>query len=142
MTEPGSEVLIRAGVPGKPGVTVAHGKPYPSTTTDVAKLLAERGLSVTYEDEKDQRSYISLYAAELWIPILQVAGSILAGASGNLLSDVIKQLLGKDKPATILHVDYTIVPRKGPKRTFKASGKADDVLRAIDKFEQEARDDG
>jgi hypothetical protein len=143
-TEPASQVLIRAGVPGKPDLKVAHGKPYPNTTTDVAKLLAERGLTVTYEDEKDQRSYVSFYAAEIWIPILQVASSILAGASGNLLSEVIKQLLGlgKEKSTdTILHVDYSIVPRKGPKKTFKASGKADDVLKAMDKFEQEARDD-
>jgi hypothetical protein len=139
--QPG-QVLIRAGIPGKPGLTVANGKPYPNTTTDVAKLLAERGLTVTYEDDKDQRCYVSFYAAEIWIPILQVASSIFAGASGSLLSEIIKQLLGKEKPAdTILHVDYSIVPRKGPKKTFKASGKADDVLKAMDKFEREARDD-
>ena len=96
-TEPASQVLIRAGVPGKPDLKVEHGKPYPNATTDVAKLLAERGLTVTYEDEKDQRSYVSFYAAEIWIPILQVASSILAGASGNLLSEVIKQLLGLGK---------------------------------------------
>ena len=141
-TEPAGQVLIRAGVPGKPDLTVAHGKPYPNTTTDVAKLLAERGLTVTYEDEKDQRSYVSFYAAELWIPILQVVSSIFAGISGNFLSDIIKELIGKEKPAdTILHVDYSIVPRKGPEKTFRASGKTDDVLKAMDKFEREARDD-
>lgn len=140
MTEPAGQVFIRAGVPGKPGLAVAHGKPYPNTTTDVAKLVAERGLTVTFEDEKDQRSYVSLYAAELWIPILEVASSIFAGISGNFLTDIIRELLGTDKPEnTILHVDYSVVPRKGPKRTFRASGKADDVLKAIDKFEREAR---
>ena len=49
MTEPAGQVLIRAGVPGKPDLTVEHGKPYPNTTTDVAKLLAERGFTVTYD---------------------------------------------------------------------------------------------
>lgn len=142
MTEPVGQVLIRAGLPGKPELTVAHGKPYPNTTTDVAKLLAERGLTVTYEDEKGQRSYVSFYAAELWIPIIQVASSIFAGIAGNFLSDIIRELIGADRPDdTLLHVEYSVVPRSGGKRTFRANGKADDVLKAIDTFEQEVRDD-
>ena len=142
MTEPVGQVLIRAGVPGKPGLTVERGKPYPSTTTDVAKLIAERGLEVTYEDEKDHRSYDSFYAAELWIPVLEVASSVLAGISGNFFSDIIRDLIGTNRPAeTILHVEYSVIPRRGTKRTFQGSGKADDVLKAIDKFEREVRDD-
>ena len=46
MTELAGQVLIRAGVPGKPDLKVDHGKPYPNTTTDMAKLLAERGLTI------------------------------------------------------------------------------------------------
>jgi hypothetical protein len=53
--KPAGQVLICAGVPGKPELTVEHGKPYPNTTTDVAKLLAEQGFYVAFEDERDQR---------------------------------------------------------------------------------------
>jgi hypothetical protein len=141
VTEPAGQVLIRAGVPGKPDLKVDHGKPYPNTTTDVAKLLAERGLTVTYEDERDQRSYVSFYAAEIWIPILEFASSIRGGISGNFFSDVIKELIGKEKPEdTIMHVELRVIPRKGPEKVFRASGKADDVLRAMDNFERDVRD--
>jgi hypothetical protein len=34
-----------------------------------------------------------------------------------------------------------VVRHKGNKNTFKASGKADDVLKAMETFEQEIRDD-
>lgn len=71
-SEHAGQVLIRAGVPGKPDLKVDHGKPYPNTTTDMAKLIAERGLTVAFEDGRDERCYVSFYAAELWIPILQV----------------------------------------------------------------------
>jgi hypothetical protein len=111
------------------------------TTTDVAKLLAERGFTVTYEDEKDQRSYVSFYAAEIWIPILEFASSILGGISGNFFSDAIKELIDKKEPAdTIMHVELRVIPRKGPEKVFRASGKADDVLRAMDNFERDVRD--
>lgn len=141
VAEPAGRVLIRAGVPGKPDLNVEQGKPYPNTTTDVAKLLAERGLIVTYEDERDQRSYVSFYAADIWIPILEFASSILGGISGNFFSDLIKELLDKEKPEdTIMHVELRVIPRKGPEKVFRASGKANDVLRAMDNFERDVRD--
>lgn len=65
VAEPAGRVLIRAGVPGKPDLNVDQGKPYPNTTTDVAKLLAERGLIVTYEDERDQFLRIVLCGGNL-----------------------------------------------------------------------------
>jgi hypothetical protein len=135
-TEAAGQVLIRAGVPGKPNLKVDHGKPYPNTTTDVAKLLAERGLTVTYDDERDQRSYVSFYAAESGFRYLSLRVRYWAG-SGNFFSDLIKELIGKEKPEdTILHLEFRVIPRKGSQKMFKTSGMADDVLRAMDKFER------
>lgn len=119
MSEHAGQVLIRAGVPGKPDLKVDHGKPYLNTTTDMAKLIAERGLIVAFEDERDERSYVAFYAAELWIPILQVTSAALAGAGGNLLSSLILELIGSGEepedevPDTILHVEYTVTDSKG-----------------------------
>jgi hypothetical protein len=143
---PGTEVLIRAGVPGKPTLKVDYGRPYPNTTTDMAKLIAERGFTVAFEDERDQRSYVSFYAAELWVPILQVTSTVLAAAGANLLSALILDLIGSTERTddkvkdTILHVEYTVVDSKGNARNFKGSGAAPDVLDAIDAFERKAID--
>jgi hypothetical protein len=80
---------------------------------------------------RDQRSCVSFYAAEIWVPILEFAISILGGISGNFFSDIIKELIGKEKPEdTILHVELRVVPRKGPEKMFKAGGKADGGLPA------------
>ena len=143
MDEPaGGQVLICAGVPGKPELAVERGKPYPNTTTDVAKLLAEHGFNVEFEDERNQRSYVSFYAAEIWLPILDFGIQIIAGGLGNLLGDLLHALLGSDSSEkTILHVEFRVKSRKGNKKVFKASGKADDVLKAIETFEREVRDD-
>jgi hypothetical protein len=50
VVKPGTEVLIRAGLPGEPSLKVDHGRPYPNTTTDMAKLIAERGLTVAVRE--------------------------------------------------------------------------------------------
>jgi hypothetical protein len=40
--------------PGLPrGPKLEHGKPCPSTTTDLAKIFAELGFSVSFEDERE-----------------------------------------------------------------------------------------
>jgi hypothetical protein len=139
---PVGHVFICAGVPGKPELTVKRGKPYPSTTTDVAKLLAEQGFDVAFEDERDQRCYTSFYAAEIWLPILQFGEEILSNGLGGLLGVLLIGLVGERKPKnTILHVEFRVVRRKGGKKTLKASGKADDVLKAMETFEREIQDD-
>jgi hypothetical protein len=46
---------------------------YPNTTVDVVKLLTEQGLSVDYVQPKEERSTLTLKAAEWWIPILTFA---------------------------------------------------------------------
>jgi hypothetical protein len=142
MDKPVGQVLICAGVPGKPELTVEHGKPYPSTTTDVAKLLAEQGFDVAFEDERDQRSYTSFYAAEVWLPVLQFGEQVLNNGLGTVLGALLLGLVGDKKPKnTILHVEFRVERHKGSKNTFKASGKADDVLKAMETFEQKIRDD-
>jgi hypothetical protein len=126
VTESVGEVLIRAGVPGKPDLKADHGKPYPNTTTDVAKLLTERGFTVTYEDERGQRSYVSFCAVEIWIPMLEFASSILGGISGNFFSDLIKAARRAARAAASARSpSLPLAPRSGGANAGRLARKAE-----------------
>jgi hypothetical protein len=90
----------------------------------------------------DQRSYTSFYAAEVWLPILQFGEQVLINGLGTVLGALLLGLVSDERPKnTILHVEFRVVSQKGNKNTFKASGKVDDVLKAMETFEQEIQDD-
>jgi hypothetical protein len=105
-----SQILICAGVPGKPGLTVEGGRPYPDTAIDMAKAIRELGLTVSFEDDREDRKYVEYKAADVWLPILQVTVDVLTGISGGLFTMLIVNLLGLDKAEeSILHVEYRLV---------------------------------
>jgi len=67
---------------------------------------------------------------------------VLSNGLGGLVGALLIGLLGKKKPKnTILHVEFRIVRAKGDRKIFKASGRVDDVLKAIETFERELQDD-
>jgi hypothetical protein len=140
MTHSESQVLICAGIPGKPGLTVEGGKPYPETAVDLAKVIREHGLTVSFEDERQERKYVEHKAADVFLPIIQVAIDILTGISSGFFTMFIADLLGLDKAEkSILHVEYRIADRRGNVEEFKANGPGKEVMEALDKFEQRLR---
>jgi len=108
---------------------------YPTSSIDIAKLARASGLTVQFDHEADHRRYQILEAAEFWLPVLQVGAGVLIGIGTNWLSDLIKDWLGSEAEESILHVDYRIVEADGTEKSVQLDGKGEDVLRAIDKFE-------
>lgn len=128
-------------VAGTPGVSAAAGEGeigrYPSSTTDIAKLLRERGLLVDFEHGRDKREYLSLHAADVWIPIIELTLETLLAVGSGLIGDVIGDWLKSgDATSSTLHVTYRVVDSDGVAQEYSAVGAADDVLRAIDRFER------
>lgn len=140
MTSDETHILICAGIPGNPDLEVEGGRPYPETAIDLAKVVRERGLTVSFEDERNHRKYVEHKAADIFLPILQVASGILEGISGGLFTMVIADLLGADDAKkSILHVEYRIVHPDGNIEEFKGVGPGEQVLEALDSFERRAR---
>ena len=140
MTSGESQVLICAGVPGMPNLAVEGGRPYPDTAIDLAKLIRERGLIVSFEDEAGRRRYVQHNAADIWLPILQVTSDLLVGISGGLFTWLILDLLGADEADnSILHVEYRIADSDGNVEEFKASGPGKEVLEALESLERQLR---
>ncbi|MET0978139.1 MAG: hypothetical protein ABWX63_04920 [Paeniglutamicibacter terrestris] len=122
---------VATPTPGKKGV-------YPPCASDFYKLLRERDVDVRFEHEKQDREYLSLHSAELWLPVLEIGGNILLAFGGSLFSDLVKDwLMLKKQPAeeTTLHVEFSVA-KDGSVHEFKADGKGVDVLRAMEEFEE------
>lgn len=132
-----------AGVPGLEAhdAGASTGR-YPAAAVDLSKLLKERGIPVTFQHERMHREYVSLHSADFWVPVLAVSSSVLVAAGGNLLSDLIRCLIGHGEPraSTQLHVQYRIVSSDGSDHTLDADGDAETVLGVIDSFEDTWRD--
>lgn len=140
MASSDSEILICAGIPDKPGLVVEGGRPYPETAIDVAKVIRERGLTVSFEDERDHRKYVEHKAADVFLPILQVVVGVLEGISGGLFTMIIADLLGPEEAKeSFLHVEYRIADSDGNMEEFKAAGPGEQVLEALDSFERRVR---
>src|SRR5262245_59423548 len=111
---------------------------YPATSLDIVKLLRARGLIAEFEHDREHRRYSVKEAAEIWLPVIVVACSVLINVGSNLLTDLIKDLLGAEAKNTVVHVDYHAVMPDGTDRQLRLDGKADDDLLAkIDRFEVE-----
>lgn len=124
-------------VPGIPGMAVetldVEGPAFPSTTTDVLKVLREQGLRVEYVDPSGPHPLISHKAADWWVPIVVFIQTGAATTVGNLLSHAIITLLGpKRAESSVLHVKVGVV-HAGQDRIewFEGHGKGADVLKAL-----------
>jgi len=136
----GADVLVLAGVPGTDAATSADelGR-YPTMTSDAVKILREHDLNVEYAHPKDRRVHDIRKGAETWIPVLLFAQSVLASAAGQLLAEMILELVGgRDKlPRARLHVRCGF-ETDGETRWFEAHGDGSDVLEALREFNKES----
>lgn len=162
-TQPPPDVTVLPGVPNMDGLTVDDGVvPFPDTTTDVVKLLRQRGISVEYSVPRDQRTYVGHKAFELWLPILEFTRDLLIGIEGGLLVELLMSYVQpaadsstpedleqsdeevgepRDTAPAILHVEWHVAKPDGERETFVANGSMPDVLDALARFEQHVRND-
>jgi hypothetical protein len=130
------DITICRGVPGAV-VSKEDEALLPIETIDMVKVIRERGFNPVFEDADDDRRYVSHNAADVWLPILQFTVQFLIGTGGGLFSMLIWDLLGKDEAEKgILHVEERVIDTDGVQHVLRATGKGEDVLRALDEFEK------
>lgn len=129
-----SQVVVLSGVPGYADEVDGVGA-YPSSTTDVMKVLREAGLSVEYRDPPNERKQVSLFGIDIWIPVLQFTQDALASGAGDLLAASIRTLFGRQSVSDgTLHVKFGREDGDGQVEWFEATGPGDEVLDAARQF--------
>lgn len=134
---PPVQVRIVGGMPNLNTKPSELGKGvYAPYASDFYKLFRERGVEVAFEHSKADREYLSLHAAEWWIPILEITESLLIATGGTLISETVREWLElrRQRPEdSVLHVEFRVLDGD-TSREFKANGNGADVLEAIDRF--------
>lgn len=129
-------------VPGIPGTGVDHLETgeyaYPGTTTDIVKLLKERGFEVEYAVPRSERVDVEHNAADIWVPILQFLQVTEATAVGTIVAQMILDLFGRDfVKHSVLHVKFSRQKPDGEMQEFEADGAGPDVIEAMRQFDEE-----
>ena len=108
---------------------------YPSSATDVVKLLRVEGLTVAYAVERSERQLMSKNSAEFWLPVIiavsELGASTLNSALASIIAERIMAPFGHDSK---LHVHCGIKEADGSYRFIKASGPAEAVVEAVEAF--------
>ncbi|MCI0383650.1 hypothetical protein [Streptomyces sp. CNQ085] len=140
-----TEVLIKRGVSGLPSVP-RSGTPgaYPYEAIKVAKLLRAEGLTVSFEDEKLDREYVTHDAGEFWLPILAFGAGITSNVLSGVLVELIKSYLpsrsGSDQQPDVeqplLHLEVI----RGDERIV-LDGSVQDVLTAAEQLRSGGTDE-
>lgn len=132
---------VLPGVPGMDSLRVDDRVPYPDSVTDFVKVLREHSLQPEYLDERADRRLVGHNAADQWLPILVFAREVLVDANAGLLVELIKAYLGSSEAeSSVLHVDWRVAESDGSEEQFRAAGKGQEVLEALNAFERRLRD--
>lgn len=125
-------VMVLPGIPGQMERLETGQGAYPSTTTDLVKLLCEAGLTVEYAEEREDRRQISYHAAVIIIPILLFAQGVVWAVAADLIADAIRGLFSRDRiKKGRLRVKVGRRGADGEAHWFEADGNAEDVLQAM-----------
>jgi hypothetical protein len=85
---------------------------FPSTTTDVIKVLREQSVQVDFEEPDARHPLVSHKAAEYWIPVAVFIETGAAHAAGDLMARAIVSFLGRRRAEkSLLHVKLGRVRR-------------------------------
>ena len=136
-TWPAVDIMVLPGMPGwaGPRADLEVANPYPSSTSDFVKALRLEGLSVGYTVNRDDRSTVSLKAAEIWVPILFFALQDVAQVPSEILTAAILKVFGRwISDDSRLHVHFMQKSPDGYVQEFRSDGRASDVLRAMKVF--------
>lgn len=110
--------------------------PIPDDTTNVVKLLRERGLAVEHAVPRERRAEVARWSgSEYIVPILLFTSEVMANGAGAILAEVIMQRLAMLRPGQQLHVKTARVETKEMSAEwFEGDGPADEVIEALRAF--------
>jgi len=109
---------------------------YPSSTTDVIKVLCEADLNIDYADRATHRAEVAQKAADWWLPVIVFLEPAAAHLAGALMAEAILSLLGRRRADhSLLHVKVGKIEKSGTRiEWFEAHGNGHDVLEALKTF--------
>jgi hypothetical protein len=134
-------ILVVAGLPEN--LTQPEDDPfvYPSSTVEFVKLMRALDLPIEVVTPRDKQTLVAHFAAEIWLPILNIGVAVLSGAAGNLLATMVEGAFRKTDKNSLAHIDWRVKTKKGVIHHFKYDGPAKDAQRAAQRFEDSLRDD-
>lgn len=107
------------------------------------KLLKEQGFDVEIVVPKDDREYVDLNSAEIWLPLLVFAAQPVWDLTVRSLVGAIKSFFAQRKvdatedvelPPALLHLKCSFEQADGSRRAFEAHGSPSDVVKSLRAF--------
>ncbi len=143
MNDGSGKVRVIAGMPTTQEVHPEGSMP--GITPDFVKLLKEQGFMVDVAVPREDREYVDLNSAEIWLPILIFAAQpawdlTVMAVVGSIKSWYSKRKVSGDEdvelPPGLLHLRCTFEEDDGSHREFEAHGPAADVIKSLKAFGQ------
>lgn len=128
-------VLVHPGLPPHLSKPEDDSNVYPASTIDVVKVLKAEGFEVVFSAGERDRLAVTHLAAEVWLPILEFTAAVIAGAGGNLLSQIIERLFKSDDEDQVVHLKWK-VSSKDRTETFSYDGPSKGAAAAAKRFEK------
>lgn len=116
---------------------------FPGSTVEFVKAMRAIDLPIEVAVPKEEQTLVSHFAAELWLPFLNIGVAVLSGAAGNLLATMVEGAFRRTDETTITHLDWRVKTKDGVTHRFKYDGPAKGARTAAQAFEKslQANDD-
>jgi hypothetical protein len=112
---------------------------YPSSTVEFVKLMRAIDLPIEVATPKNEQTLVAHFAAEVWLPFLNIGIAVLSGAAGNLLATMVEGAFRKTDKDSLTHIDWKVKTPEGVVHRFKYDGPAKNAQRAAQMFEDSLR---
>jgi hypothetical protein len=132
-------VLVIPGLPPNLSHTEGDRYVYPSSTLAFVKMMRSEGIPIELAVPRQGAAFVSHNAADIWLPIVQVALAMLAGAGGNLISSMIEKAFKREAGPVRVHIDWRVKEKKGTVHRFKFVGSQKEAVKAAKIFEASLR---
>lgn len=114
---------------------------YPTSTVEFVKLMRALDLPIAVATPRDKQTLVAHFAAEVWLPFLNIGVAVLSGAAGNLFATMVEGAFRKTDKNSLAHINWKVKTKNGVVHHFKYDGPAKDAQRAAQRFEDSLRDD-
>lgn len=117
--------------------TMRASREYTLNSSDISKLLFEKGIGVKFEHQESEREIVLLKSHDIWLPILAYSVEFIREIGIGVIADVLSSYVTlQNRDDVVLHIQTEIEYPSGLRRVFSASGDADGVIRAQINFEK------
>lgn len=117
---------------------------YASGAGDFAKLCREQGLAVSWDTPVEEREYLALKSADIWLPVVQIVFALYESKALNALASAIDILLAlrNGGQAGTVHVTWVIEEGADGRREHisVSAGSGDDAVKPLREFRKAQRD--